>query len=238
MARESFDDVSKPDAIDAGQAIVRAAVGAVPVLGTAATELLNFVVTPPLEARRTEWLNALADDVDRLKEVVDGFEISALSQNDDFLSTVAVAVGVATRSSEQEKRDMLRNAVVNAALGHVPDSDLETVFIQYLGYLSPLHIQLLRVFDDPRAALDEVGSKLADTLYTGGPSQVVEEVFPQLKGRRDVYDFLWQDLEERRLVGSGGLHVTMTKDGVLSPRISSLGKQFLDFVSTPSELRA
>ena len=235
MPEESLDDVSSPDVIDAGQAIIRAAVGAIPVLGSAAAELFSFVVTPPLEARRTQWMNELALEVDTLKSAVAGLDAESLSANDDFLSAVAVAVGVATRTAQDEKRAMLRNAVLNAALGRVPDFDMSVVFIGYLDYLSPLHVQILRAMDDPIAALDSVGSTLAETMYMGGPSQIVEEVFPQLKENRELYDFLWQDLSERRLV-NGGLHITMTKEGALASRTSSLGKQFLKFVTAPVEL--
>lgn len=52
MSRKRIEEVAKPDAADAGLAVVRAAVSYVPVLGPAATELIGFVVTPPLEKRR------------------------------------------------------------------------------------------------------------------------------------------------------------------------------------------
>jgi hypothetical protein len=235
VVRKKIEEVSRPRMADVGLAVVRVAVGSVPVLGSAAAELLSFVVTPPLEGRRNDWLNDLASDLDSLKTSVDHFDVVALSDNDDFLSAIAVAVGVATRSAQQEKRDMLRHAVLNAALGHVPDFDMQSVFIGYLDYLSPLHVQLLRVFSDPRAALSEAGSGLENAMYMGAPSQVVEELFIDLKGRRDVYDFLWQDLFQRRLVNTDSLHGMMTNEGVLASRTTQTGSQFLAFVSEPPE---
>jgi hypothetical protein len=233
MGRKKIDEVSKPSAGDAGLAVVRS----MPVLGDAATELLNFVVTPPLEGRSNDWLNDLASDLGSLTARVDKLKVSVLSDNDDFLSAVAVAVGVATRSAQQEKRDMLRYAVLNAALGHVPNFDMQSVFIGYLDYLSPLHVQLLRVFSDPRAALSQAGSDLENSLYTGGaPSRVVEELFTDLRDRRDVYDFLWQDLYQRRLVNTDSLHGMMSKEGMLASRTTQTGAQFLVFLSEPPEM--
>ena len=237
MSRKRVEEVSKPGAADAGLAVVKAAVSYVPVLGSAAAELIGFVVTPPLEKRRNEWLNELASDLDALQKTVEGFDVLALSGNDDFLTAIAGGVTVATRTAEQEKRDLLRHAVLNAALGRVPDFDMQSVFIGYLEYLTPLHVQLLRAFADPRAALAEVGSHLEDSLFVGAaPSQIVEEVFSGLKGRQDLYDFLWQDLFQRRLVSSDSPHGMMTKEGALSPRTTSLGQQFLEFLSRPLEL--
>jgi hypothetical protein len=237
MSRKRIEEVSRSGVADAGLAVVKAAAGSVPVVGAAAAELINFVVTPPLEARRNQWLNELASDLDALQLAVDDFSIAALSRNDDFVSAVALGVGAAARASQQDKRDMLRHAVLNTALGRVPDFDMQSVLMGYLEYLSPLHVQLLRVFRDPRAALAEVGSDLEQSLFMGAaPSQVVEEVLPDLKGRGDVYDFLWQDLFQRRLVNADSLHGMMTKDGVLAARTTSLGDQFLAFLSEPAEL--
>lgn len=237
LSRRRIDEVSKPGVGDAGLAVVKAAAGSIPLVGAAAAELIAFVVTPPLEKRRNAWFSDLANDLDALQRTVDGFDISALSSNDDFLSAITVGVNVATRTAQQEKRDLLRHAVLNAALGRVPDFDMQSVFIGYLEYLSPLHVQLLRTFSNPRAALSHVGSKLEESLFIGAaPSQIVEEVFPELKGRRDVYDFLWQDLFQRRLVSSDSLHGMATKDGVLTAKTTSLGEQLLAFLSQPPEL--
>ncbi len=237
MPRKPIDEASKPGLSDAGLAVVRAAAGSIPVVGAAAQELIAFVVTPPLERRRNEWLNRLAVDLDELQRKVDAFDVAALSENEDFISAITAGVTVATRSAQEEKRDLLRNAVINSALGRVPLFDMQSVFIGYLEYLSPLHVQLLWAFENPRVALEKAGSRLEESLFmSAAPSQVVEELFPQLKGQRDVYDFLWQDLFQRRLVNSDSLHGMMTKEGVLSARTSALGNQFLAFLSEPPEL--
>lgn len=236
MTRESFDEVSKPDAMDAGQMVVRAAVASVPVLGSAATELMGFVVTPPLEARRNQWLNDLARDLDELRERLDGFDPAGLSYNDDFLGAVAIGVGAATRSAQAEKRAMLRNAVLNSALGNVPDFDMQSVFINYLEYLSPMHLRVLALFRDPKTELLARGIDIEDRYMSGGLSTVLEEGIPELKGRRDTYDFLWQDLYQRRLVNTDGLHTTMTASGMVASRTSPLGNQFLDYVARPAVL--
>jgi hypothetical protein len=236
MPHKPIDDVSRPGVADVALATVRAAAGSVPIMGAAAAELIAFVVTPPLEARRNEWLNNLAQDLDVLQQRVDGFDVKALSSNDDFLSAVATGVTVATRSARREKRDLLRHAVLNAALGRVPEFDMQAVFIGYLEYVSPLHVQLLRALSDPRKALSEVGSRLEESMYMGAPAQIVEEVFPDLKGRRELYDSLWQDLFQRGLVNSDSLHGMMTKEGVLAARTTTLGDQFLSFLSRPPEL--
>jgi len=234
MERPDIEEVSRPDSHDVGQAVVRAAVASVPVLGSAASELLNVVVTPPLEARRNEWLNRLADDVDELAAKVDGFTREGLSENDEFLAAVATAVGVATRAAQEEKRDMLRNAVLNSALGRVPEFSLQSAFIAYLDYLTPLHVRLLSIFRNPSTALKEAGSNLEASIAMGAPSQVARELLPDVDN--ETLAFVWQDLYQRQLVESDSLGGTMTKGGVVAKRSTKLGDAFLDFVSTPKEL--
>ena len=237
MVRERIEDVSHPDAGDVTLGLIRAAASSVPVLGPAAVELLGLVIVPPLEAKRNEWLNQLADDLDRLSERVDGFEIRALAGHDEFISAVALGVGAVSRTSQPDKRDLLRHAVLNAALGRVPAFDMLTVFMAYVEYLSPLHVQLLAVFHDPAKALEDAGSQLASSLHIGGsPVQIVAEVLPDLGRNRDVCDFLWRDLYERRLVNLDSLHGMMSAQGVLARRTTDLGEQFLEFLSEPPEL--
>ena len=40
---------------DAAHTIARASVGTIPIAGAAASELLNTILTPPIEKRRCEW---------------------------------------------------------------------------------------------------------------------------------------------------------------------------------------
>ena len=65
----------------------------------------------------------------------------------------------------------------------------------------------------------------------GSPSKVLEQSMPELAGQSGFYNQIVSDLEQRGLMTSGGLHTTMTVQGMFSPRTTPLGKQFLAFIS-------
>lgn len=64
----SMSDINKTTKGDIIYATVKAGLGSIPVLGSAATELFGLVVTPPLDKRRQEWMNEVAERLKELEE--------------------------------------------------------------------------------------------------------------------------------------------------------------------------
>ncbi len=58
----------EPSTGDAAHAVARSGLGAIPIAGTAAVELLNALVTPPLERRRREWMERIGEGLRRLED--------------------------------------------------------------------------------------------------------------------------------------------------------------------------
>ena len=104
----------EPDWKDRAHVLVRAGLGSLPCVGAAATELFQMVITPSLEKRRIEWMNSVAEALKRLEEK-EQLRIDDLVSNELFVDTVLHATQTAMRNSQQEKRDALRNAVLNTA---------------------------------------------------------------------------------------------------------------------------
>ena len=68
----------------------------------------------------------------------------------------------------------------------------------------------------------------------GGGSQVLEDVYPELKGQRELYDQISSDLNARGLFNSPHfLHTTMSAQGMVSKRTTPLADRFLDFITSP-----
>ena len=96
--------------------------------------------------------------------------------------------------------------------------------------LTPAHLQILAFFDDPHGW--GVKHNISYPTWTmGSPGTVLEYSIPELAGRRGFYDQIVNDLEQRGLMPSGGLHTTMTSHGMFGPRVTPLGRQFLQFIS-------
>ena len=88
---------------DAIHTIAKVGIGMIPIVSAPASELLNCLVTPPLEKRRIEFL----EDVGRrLKDLEDREIISLkeLPENEKFIDITMLATQAALRTSEKEKR--------------------------------------------------------------------------------------------------------------------------------------
>lgn len=226
------DIPEKPNksAADVAYSLVKAAISAVPVAGGPAAEVLGLIFGPPLEKRREKWLEQLADAVRELHDNVAELTPEKLSQDEAFISTALHATEIAVRTHQQEKLEALRNAVVSAALPGAPDETMQQIFLNHVDNLTPWHLRILTFFDGPQ----DWGRRHEITYPTwmsGSPGRVLEHSMPELAGARGFYDQIVSDLEQRGLMPSGGLHTMMTTQGMFSPRITPLGKQFLKFIS-------
>jgi hypothetical protein len=117
---------------DVVEALAKGAVSAVPIAGGFLAELLQIVVAPPLERRKAEWMNGVADGLRKLEEKVEGFSIENLKDNEPFISTIVGASQAAIKTHEQEKLEALRSAVLNVAKGSGLSADQEAMFLGFV----------------------------------------------------------------------------------------------------------
>lgn len=222
----------KPSPDDATHTAARALISTIPGVGGTAAQLFSAIVLPPLERRRNEWFESVADRLEELEKRVNGFSISALSENEEFITTLMHATTTALKNHHKVKLDMLRNAVLNVAAGRKIEDSVQLIFLRLMDELTPWHLHLLKFFENPR----KYGEALGITYPTwtgGGPSLVLEHTFGELKGKRDFYDQIARDLYNRGLLTSADLHITMTGNGMFGGRASELGRSFLAFVTSP-----
>jgi hypothetical protein len=220
----------KPGKGDVAHALAKGTISAIPIVGAPAAELFSLVVTPPLERRRAEWLNAIYGRLKQLESEIQGFNIEALKDNPLFITTVMHATTAALRNHQKEKLDAFQNVVVNSARGVDIEENLQLLFLNMVDELTPLHLRVLKYFDDPRKWLDEHGIKFS--IYMGGASTGLEVALPELVGKRDVYDTLVMDLYNRGVVNHDKttLHTMTSEAGILESRTTDLGKKFLRYI--------
>ena len=140
------------------------------------------------------------------------------------------ATTAALRNHQKEKLDAFQNVVVNSARGVDIEENLQLLFLNMVDELTPLHLRVLKYFDDPRKWLDEHGIKFS--IYMGGASTGLEVALPELVGKRDVYDTLVMDLYNRGVVNHDKttLHTMTSEAGILESRTTDLGKKFLRYI--------
>jgi hypothetical protein len=221
---------------DVAHALAKSVISQTPIVGAPAAEIFALVVTPPYERRRDEWIENIGNGLKELAEEVEGFKIEELSQNEAFITTVTHASQVAIRNHQKEKLEALRNAVLNAALPNAPEEDLQLMFLTYIDSLTTWHLAILSYLNDPR----EWGNRHGVTYpewHMGGVSTGLEHAFPELRGKQDTYDVFVKDLHSRGLIRTDSLHTTVSGGSILASLTSTLGKQFIQFITTPSPLQ-
>lgn len=219
---------------DTAHTLAKAGLSSIPVVGGPAAELFSAIIIPPLTKRRDEWVESIAKGLKELEEKVEELKIENLSQNEMFVTTVMHATQAAIRNHQKEKLGALRNAVLNAALPNPPEEDIQMMFLNFIDTLTPWHLRILKFFDNPKKWYEKQ-NKPQLNLMMGGLSTILEDVFPELKGRREFYDQLFKDLYSRGLTGTGSLHTTMSEHGLYESRTTNFGKQFLNFIADPLE---
>ena len=216
---------------DTGFAVARAGLSTIPVAGGAAVELLQILLTPPLEKRRDEWMKEVASALRDLEEN-QGIKLEDLQSNDSFIDTVLHASQIALRNNQREKREALRNGVINSALPSSPDQSLLQMFLGLIDTFTVWHIRMLKLFDDPKRWSDN-HDHILDNPDMGGLDLLLEKAFPELIGKKDFYDQVWKDLFSRGLVNTDSLHSIIWR-GALDKRTTEIGVQFIKFIESPN----
>ncbi|MFF0150157.1 hypothetical protein [Micromonospora sp. NPDC005203] len=131
-------------------------VSAIPGIGGPLGVVLADVLARPYNRRMEEWLTDLAVALRELEERVGDFE--HLASNEAFVDAVAAGTRIAERS-RREKRELLRNAVLNTALAVDPDEDRQHVLFELVDRLPPVSLRLLKFLADPQYREDMIGNE-------------------------------------------------------------------------------
>ena len=174
-------------------------------------------------------MESIASSLLKLEERSQGFRIENLLKNELFQSTLLNATVVAVRNHQKEKREALRNAVLNTALQTAADEDLQLMFLAFIDVFTPTHLRILRFFDDPQRWAQEHNLTYPNSSF-GPPSAALQLAFPELA--REFYDAVVKDLADRGLI-HGNVQVGMTASAMISSRTTTMGKRFLIFISSP-----
>lgn len=121
-------------------------------------QVIGQFLLPGLERRREQWFKELADDFDRLKQTVDGFSVENLAQNDAFVSATIQATRIAIGTHQEKKREYLRNALLNIAVGKTRDEVKQQIFLSAVEAFTPAHVQALDLIWRGAAARHAAGA--------------------------------------------------------------------------------
>jgi hypothetical protein len=216
-----------------------------------AAELFEYFVTPPIEKRREIWMKEIGEGLRELEENK-GVNLEKLQANDAFIDTLLHASQLMVRNSQVEKREALKNAVLNVALPNPPDQSLVQMFLECIDIFTVWHLKILDLVDSPKKWVKEtddqpekidMGSLREQYLkegFSGGPppSQTeafrlfIEAAYPELRGRKEFYLQIGRDLYNHGLINIGDLE-SITLEDLLKKRSTELGEEFQKFIMRP-----
>ena len=207
----------------------------IPVVGGVAKELFNNIITPPLAKRRDKWIESIVEKLRELEEQFGDFNIDDLSKNESFISTVTYATMIAIRNHQEEKLEALSNAVMNSIISQSIEEDLQHMFLNFIDELTPWHLRILKYFENPKVWLQNNKIQLPNFI-SGSQRHIFNLAFPNLKIQKDFADQLIRDLYSKGLSQDlTSMNVGVSGGVMVSSHITSLGRQFLGYITTPIE---
>lgn len=228
-----IETTNKTTGKDVAHSLVKGGLGAIPVIGSLAAEIFGLVVTPPLDKRRADWMNEVAEKLKELEEK-NLINIEELQSNDQFIDVILQATTYALKTSEKEKIKAFRNAILNTATGDSPEKTVCQIFLNQLDSFTVWHIKILNFIDSPRQWFKKF-NKIPPSYMAGSISLVLEEAFPELKNQEALLEIIWNDLMRAGFHKTSGLRTIMSEDGILNDRTTTFGKEFKAFITKEDE---
>lgn len=212
--------------------VVDAAASLIPGGSYAAGQIARRLVAEPLEKRREEWFTAIGEGLGDLQERIGDFDPSALADNEDFVSTVYEATHLAMKTHREEKREALRNAVLNVAAGVSIDEVLRGAFFSAVERYSPLHIRVLKVLSDPNNFRQFFEGPVTVTMNS--KSGLLRRLIPMTEVPTASLDRVLEDLDADKMT-NGSVHGSQSAHGLMSKTTTHIGDLFLKFISAPTD---
>jgi hypothetical protein len=219
----SLPDKPEPTVRDRARTAGNAAVAAIPFVGGPAGILLDAVIRPGYEKRLDAWLEQLGAVVQDLESRTSNLDISALGDNELFVTAVIDASRIALTTSLEAKILMLKAALVNIAEGQMTDDFLALRYLHFVEELAPEHFRMLSYGAHPGAWHPQ--GMVSDAAT---PRALIDT--GQLNIDPEIVDVLLADLAARGLIDTTKLFVVVDGDGALGPFTTRVGAQLVDFV--------
>jgi hypothetical protein len=134
---------------------------------------------------------------------------------------------VATR----EKREYLRNALLNIAKGIISDEIKQQFFLNAIEAFTPAHIKALNVIwrgGGLKIGWDENSISIMQRTYRAA----IGILAPEVKGQTSLIGAILSDLTNRGFSNLSGADLAFPQGGT----ITNLGIEFLSFVLNPEDL--
>ena len=136
-----FDPKAEPTE-DKVHRVVRAAIGALPVLSGTALEMLNSIIEYPYQRRRTKWLHALTSAINAVE--VDIKHLKEDSQHSErVLSVILQSTDIVLKTGDMGIHNRLIQLVLNTIRSRDLKEDLLALYLATVRQMTSSHFALL-----------------------------------------------------------------------------------------------
>ncbi len=212
---------------DNSHAIVKGIISAIPMAGGSLSVIFENIFTTPLDKRKKEWFQSLADAIEELTKKVDDITPESLSKNEIFISVSMQATQIALRNHQQEKLNALKNAVKNSANPISIDENKVLMFTRIIDDMTPLHLKILKFLNNPNIIEQELQKRTSPNIRTnyGDNMNIWKEYYPELSSSRELIIQISKELYVKGFLNNeNALHS-------LGKNTSNFADEFLDFIS-------
>jgi len=208
---------------DIAHSTVKAVLAAIPAVGGAASTLFDQIIRPSIEKRRDAWIEDIGKRLEDLEENKQ-INFEELQKNEEFIDVLIHASKTALSTRHQEKKEWLRNAVINTSLNQNPEENLSQMFMNWIDIFTIWHMHLLHLMEDPCGHIKNTN------IQFNAFAQLIQHCYPKLP--RNFYELVCKDLAYYGLINidEKGLPIIMTG---LGKRTTEIGDKFLQYFRDP-----
>lgn len=199
----------------------KTALSVIPVGGALITGVWDSIKSNCAQKRLEDWQNLIEERLSKIE-----LSLEKVGQNENFTSAMFQATEIAIKTSENEKREYLANAVFNSITCTFEESIL-MMFLNMIEKYTIWHLKILDFFENPEK-FDNVNK---NKYYMGSPKNVLFEVYPELKEKEKYVDKIVKELYSDGLMTTESLNTTMSASGMVACRTSEMGNDFIRFIT-------
>lgn len=227
--RTYVENQTKKDAI---HLLLTGSASLVPIVG----DIIKFIFEDPAMKRRDDWIQSLAERIQKLEE--NNIKIEDLKDNENFISAVFYASSIAVKTHSKEKHAILLNALTNTALITSADETKQIIFLNLINEFTELHILLLRFFRNPEFYIKSIYNNQSPQFFSSITSSYLNLFLKQndkLNITNEIIFLLTNFLHSNGLISidSQSISNSLTLNGLKEKRTTTLGDEFIDFIKNP-----
>lgn len=206
---------------DSVEIAAKTALSVIPIGGALIAGVWDAIKSNCAQKRLQDWQDLIEDRLSKLDTTLED-----VGKNENFTSAMFQATELAIKTSESTKRKYLANAVIHSLTCPFEES-VVMMFFSMIDKYTLWHLKVLDFFQDP-CKFEGINESM---YYMGSPKTVLFDVYPELRDKESYVDRIVRELYADGLMNTDNLNCTMTSSGMVSSRVTQMGKDFIKFIT-------